>query len=66
MIENIDQKSEHKNEILKTKGNMDTVTMLAFKKFKEGENYIEGVNNSHRVINHSMNDSMGEKMTQNR
>ena len=64
-MKNNDQNSDHKNEALKAKGNVEILTMLASKKFKEGESNVEGVNTLHRVTNDVINDWMETRMAQN-
>ena len=43
---------------------MEILTILKSNKFKEGESGIEGVNNSCRVTNATMNDQMESNMVQ--
>ena len=57
--------SEHQNEILYAKGNMETITIFVSKKIKEGVRDVVGVTNSYRVVNDIMNDWIEKRMVTN-
>ena len=54
-MENQENRTEFENETLHRKGKTETITMLVSRNIKEGESEVNGINNTHRIINEIIN-----------